>query len=828
MTVIDLDWMKDYVEADPSASPQSIASAFTRMGFEEEKLSPAISGPLVVGHVLQCEPEDHKGHTIHFCKIDIGEKVEEIVCGAPNIAEGSWVVAALPGAVLAAGFAILPQPKYGHTSNGMCCSFRELGLKGSRQDGIILLDDLGEAGKIRPGQDAIPLLGIEGWKLEVEITPNRGYALCYRGMAREYSCAGGGAFRDPAASPSLPPLPEMGEKEIEVAPGLSELYNFFAARAFGDELSKDPEDGVFHRLAMSDVMAKTAAGAAASFATLEIGCPVEALDASKISFPLEVRRASSGEKIKISGRDLECGGQIVLSQKEDRKIVSLLGLGSASGLEAGDGCQSALFFSYALQPSYASRLSQGLKVSTDLSYRFERGVDSLAASPALRRALSLLPSCSAQGAAAFAREWEERVVEVDPCRVERLLGEKISASSMKEKLEGAGCEVEEKGPLFSVRVPSWRYDLRLPVDLASEAGRLEGYGSIPAAAPRNRAMASSSPLRRAERKVQDALAYFGADEVMSYPFVGEKDFSLLSESPSDLKLMKIANPLYDSRPYLRTDLLSTLLFTAASNARRGIEGVKVFETGRVFISKGGAWFSEAVPRGERLSDEKLAAIELSLPDQPCHAAAVFSGKGFENNWQKERDALDYRDALEALNRIQERLGVKFEIRQGRPDSVPGFNPQVFHPGRSCGVYLAGDLCGIAGEVSPKAVKDLGLFDHTAAIELDLDKISSASLPPFRASSPSPFPSVKQDFSFEPAAGMSCADLEGFIRAGAGELLEDLELFDVYRAEGEAPSLTFSVSFRSKEKTLDPQEITKIRDSIISIAQAAGARLKGNC
>ena len=828
MSVIDLDWLKDYVQVDPSASAQRIASSFTRMGFEEEKLSPAILGPLVVGHVLECKIEEHKGHAIHFCRIDIGEKVEQIVCGAPNIAEGSWVVVALPGAVLAADFAILPQPKYGHTSNGMCCSFRELGLEGSSKDGIILLNDLAEAGKIRPGQDAIPLLGIKGWKLEVEITPNRGYALCYRGMAREYSCAEGGAFKDPAQDPSLPPLPEPGEEKIEVDPELCELYNFFAAKVSGEGLSKDPEDTIFHRLAMSDVMAKTAAGAAAAFATLEIGCPVEVLDASKISFPLEVRRASSGEKIEMFGRNLECGGQIVLSQKNDKKILSLLGLGSASGMEPEAGCQSALFFSYTLQPSYASRLSQGLKAASDFSYRFERGVDSLAASPALRRAMSLLPSCSVQGASAFQRDWQERVVEVDPERIQRLLGEKLSVASMKEKLEGAGCEVEEKGSHLSVRIPSWRYDLRLPVDIASEVGRLEGYGFIQAREPKNRAMASASSLQRAARKVQDALAYFGGDEVMSYPFVGEKDFALLSESPSELKLMKISNPLYDSRPYLRTDLLSTLLFTAASNVRRGIEGVKVFETGRVFLSKGGAWVSESVPRGEKLSDERLAAIELSLPYQPFHAAAVFSGKGFENNWQKERDLLDYRDSLEALNRIEARLGVKFEIRQGRPDPALGFNPQVFHPGRSCGVYLEGELCGIAGEISPKACKDLGLFDHTSALELDLDKISSAPLAPFRASSPSPFPSVKQDFSFEPAPGMSCRDLEGFIRAGAGELLEDLELFDVYRSEGEAPSLTFSVSFRSEKKTLDPQEITKIRDSIISIAQAAGARLKGNC
>ena len=828
MSVIDLDWMKDYVEVSPSASAQDIASTFTAMGFEEEKLSPAISGPLVVGHVLECEIEEHKGHTIHFCKIDIGEKVEEIVCGAPNIAKGSWVVAALPGAVLAAGFAILPQPKYGHTSNGMCCSFRELGLKGSSQDGIILLDDLGQEGKIRPGQDAIPLLGIKGWKLEVEITPNRGYALCYRGMAREYSCATGGAFKDPALDPGLPSLPAAGAEEIEVAPGLEELYNFFAVRALGGGLSKDPKDAVFCRLAMSDVMAKTAVRAAASFATLEIGCPVEALDASKISFPLEVRRGEAGEKIRISGRDLECAGKIVLSQKKDGKILSLLGLGSSSDLEAGEGCESALLFSYTLLPSYASRLSQGLKVSSDISYRFERGVDSRAAAPALRRALSLLPSCSFEGDARYEREWEEKVVALDPRRAEKLLGEKFPASDMKEKLEWAGCRVEEAGSLLSVKVPSWRYDLSLPVDLAAEAGRLKGYGSILAKAPQNPAMASSSPLKRAEDKVQDALAYFGADEVMSYPFVGEKDFALLSESASDLKLMKIANPPYDSRPYLRTDLLSTLLFTAASNVRRGLEGVKVFETGRVFLSKGEAWFSQPSPLGERLSDEKLAAIELSLPDQPCHAAAVFSGKGFENNWQKERDLLDYRDALEALNRIQERLGVKFEIRQGRPDPAPGFNPQIFHPGRSCALLLAGSLCGVAGEISPKAAGDLGLFEHTSALELDLDKISSLPVAPFRASSPSPFPSVKQDFSFEPAPGMSCGDLEGLIRAGAGDLLEDLELFDVYSEEGEAPSLTFSVSFRSKEKTLDSQEITKIRDSIISIAQAAGARLKGNC
>ena len=827
MSVIDLDWMKEYVEV-PNATPQAIASALTEMGFEEEKLSPAVTGPVVVGHVLECAPEIHKGHEIHFCKIDVGGKTEEVVCGAPNISKGSWVAVALPGAVLPGGFSILPQAKYGHTSNGMCCSFRELGQKGSSEDGIILLNDLGEKGEIRPGQDAISLLGLEGWKLEVEITPNRGYALSYRGIAREYHCACGGSYQDPAFNPSLPPLPSPKERKIEIGEGVEDLYCLFAAEACGEDLSKDPQDAVFKRLALSDVMTKTRAQAAASFATLEIGCPVEAMDAGKISFPLEIRRGKKGEKAKIGDQELECGGKIVLSQKEDGKILNLLGIGPVCGTEAGEGCGKALFLSYSLRPSYASMLSQGLKISTDSSYRLERGVDTRACSPALRRALSLLSGCAFEGLASFERPWRERILRVDPKEAEKLLGEKIQEETMKSRLEEAGCEVEPKEGCLFVKIPSWRYDLQDSRDVAGEIGRLVGYESIKASLPKNRAMAFSSPLKETVEKTQDALAYAGMNEVMSYPFVGEKDFALLKESAADLKLMKIANPLYDSKPFLRTDLLSTLLFTCASNVHRGLEGVKIFETGRVFFAGQGAWFSEETPRGERLSDEKLAKIEASLPNQPYHAAAVLSGRSFENNWQKERDLSDYRDILEVLNRLQERLRIKFEIRQPLPLSAPGFNPPLFHPGRSCGLYLEGRLAGLAGEIDPKINGNLGIFDHTCALELDLEAISSLPKAAFKASSPSPYPSVKQDFSFEAGKGLTCADLEECIRKGAGEALEDLELFDVYKKEGEPSSLTFSVRLRSKEKTLDSQDITKIRDSIISIAQAAGARLKGKC
>lgn len=823
MAVINLDWMKEYVQAQ-GESPQEIASALTKMGFEEEKISPALTGPLVVGRVLECLPEAHKGHEIHFCKIDVGEKVEEIVCGAPNISKGSWVVAALPGAVLPGGFRILPQPKYGHTSNGMCCSFRELGWGGSTRDGIILLDDLGRKGKIRPGQDAIELLKIKGWKLEVEITPNRGYALSYRGMAREYHCISKGAYKDPALDSLLPAFPPLEEGKVEIGEGVNDLCCLFALEARGEELGRDPEDGLFRRLALSEVITETQSQAAASFATLEIGCPVEAMDAEKISFPLEVRKGRVGEKAKIGGREIECAEKMVLCQKEDGRILNLLGIGPVDG-ESGKGCKDVLFISYSLRPSYASSLSQSLKVSTDSSYRLERGVDARACLPALKRVLSLLPLCSFKGIAFFERPWKERVVEIEAKKAEVLLGEKIREEEIGAALESAGCRVEAGGGKLFVKVPSWRYDLQESRDVAGEIGRLLGFDRIEPSLPKNRAMASFPPLKKLEDKIRDAFAYAGLNEVMSYPFVGEKDFALLEESRSDLKLMKIANPLYDSRPFMRTDLLSTLLFTGVSNARRGLESVKIFETGRVFLAGGKPWFSQKASGGERLSDEELDAIEASLPDQPFHAAAVLGGRSFENNWQKERDLLDYRDSLELLNRVSERLRLKFEIRQPLPSRARGFNAALFHPGRSCALYSSGKLVGVAGEISPRILKNLGLFEHSCAVEIDMDAIASLPCSPILASSPSSFPSVKQDFSFDTGEKMSCAELEECIRKGAGEALEGVELFDVYKEEG-ASSLTFSVRLRSKEKTLDLQDITKIRDNIISIAQAAGARLKG--
>lgn len=821
MAVIDLDWMKEYVHS-PEERAQETASALAKMGFEEERLCAALTGPLVVGHVLECIPETHKGHDIHFCRICVGEKTEEIVCGAPNISEGSWVVVALPGAVLAGGFTILPQPKYGHTSNGMCCSFRELGWKGSTQDGIILLNDLGDEGKIFPGQDAIELLNLKGWKLEVEITPNRGYALSYRGMAREYHCSCNAPYKDPALDPLLPPFPPLKEGRIEIGEELNDLYCFFAVLARGEELRSDPKDGLFRRLALSNVITETQAQAAASFATLEIGCPVEAVDAENVSFPLEVRKGKEGEKIKIGDRQVSCAGKMVLCQKEDGKILSLLGLGPER--MAGKGCKNVLFISYSLRPSYASMLSQSLKISTDSSYRLERGVDTKACLPALKRAISLLPRSSFEGLSFFERPWKEREIEIEAKRVERFLGEKIREEEIKEKLETAGCKVENEDGKLLVKIPSWRYDLQGEREVTGEIGRLMGFELIKPSSPKNQAMASYLPLKTLEREIQDTFAYTGLNEVMSYPFVGEKDFALLEEKKSDLKLMRIANPLYDSRPFMRTDLLSTLLFTCASNVRRGLESVKIFETGRVFLAKGKSWFSQKSAPGERLSDEKLAAIEASLPDQPLHAAAVIGGKSFENNWQGERCLSDYRDALELLNRLQERLRIRFEIRQPIPSSIQGFNISLFHPGRSCAVYSSEKPIGIVGEINPRILKNLGIFEHSCAMEIDLNALVALPKPIF-ASSPSLYPCVKQDFSFETGEKMSCAQLEELIRKGAGEYLESLELFDVYR-EGEASSLTFSVRLRSKEKTLNLQDITKIRDNIISIAQAAGARLKG--
>ena len=420
-------------------------------------------------------------------------------------------------------------------------------------------------------------------------------------------------------------------------------------------------------------------------------------------------------------------------------------------------------------------------------------------------------------------------------RPAELAGMPISAGAVRSRLEQVGCLVSanlvepevELAPgyqpaEFQVRPPSWRPDLTDPADLIEEVVRLEGYDKIPsvlAAAPPGRGWKAEQRLRR---QVSQALAYAGYTEVISYPFIAPSvhDAFGLPADAGRREALRLANPISDAEPELRTSLLPGLLANLSRNVGRGRRDLAVFEMGLVFLPTGSGARAPRPSVASRPSDEELAAIVATVPDQPHHLATALAGELDLPGWWGSGRTANWADAIESA-RIVARAGrLELEVRQA--EQAP------WHPGRCAQLLVSGQVIGTAGELHPRVIENLGLPPRTCAMELNLDAIA----PPAPAEAPqlSNLPPVLLDLALVVDQAVPAAAVLAAVRAGAGELLESVRLFDVYadpdRLGAGLKSLAFALKLRAPDRTLTLDEATAVRDAAVAHAGAVlGARLR---
>ena len=406
----------------------------------------------------------------------------------------------------------------------------------------------------------------------------------------------------------------------------------------------------------------------------------------------------------------------------------------------------------------------------------------------------------------------------------------MDVNRISDILTDVGCRVAGGGNgEFSVSAPTWRPDLNEPCDLVEEVARLVGYDEIPVTVPPApvKGAVGLTPDQRRQRWVADTLAEYGMVESLSYPFVGDEDFKAFSYDPAVIKpvSVEIANPLAGDRPYLRRDVLPTLATTVQRNLRRGLEGIRLYEIGHVYLWDPNAPAIPALPGGVRPSDEQLAALDAGLPDQPLHVAGLLTGNAVDSGWLGDRRAVDWSDAVEAVRRVCDRLGARYELRQPAAQDVPA----QWHPGRAAQIVAGEQVVGMVGELHPRVNEALGLPAHSAAFELNLTALfGTLDGKPVQAKPIATFPPVKQDLAFTVDQSVTAAQLEAVVREAAGANLESIELFDVFTGEqvGEGKkSLAFAVTFRSPSKTLSAEDSEAIRKAIVDKAEAIGAQLR---
>ena len=869
-----VSWLRELVEGAPVATGHEIAAALVRLGLEEEDLHGGdIVGPLVVGRVLDIVDEPQKnGKPIRWCQVDVGQNGQRltegtpqgVVCGATNFAVDDLVVVVLPGAVLPGGNAIGARKTYGHLSNGMICSAAELGLSSgpAAAAGIVVLQSfLGEhdAAKLTPGDDAIELLGLADEVVEVTVTPDRGYCLSMRGIAREYAHATGGTFRDPAAIGSA--ATNTSGYAVRLADdtplnGRAGCDRYVARVVRGVNASGAAPPWMAKRLTQMGMRPISLAVDVTNYVMLLLGQPLHAFDVATLQGPIVVRRAQTGETLKtLDDVVRKLYSEDLLITDGGTTVLAIAGVMGGATSEVGASTTDVLIEAAHFDPTSVARSSRRHRLTTEASRRFERGVDpditAVAAQVAVDLLVELGGGVAERGVTDVDQQPARARIDLDPGLAARLVGLPYSCEQVSATLREIGCDVREPDSVsragtaaaaatatatataatatasatefsvlsvLSVLPPSWRPDLAAGPDFVEEVVRLRGYDQIPSVLPQASSGRGLTHGQRVRRILANTLAQQGFVEVLTYPFVSAQshdDLGLGLDDPRRITV-RIANPLSEEAPLMRTSVLSTMVESLRRNVSRGQRDAAVFELGLVTRPTAERPIAPVPGTQTRPDELTLGQIRAAVPPQPRRVAFAMAGDADPAGWWGPGRPVDWTDLVGAARAVVSALTVP--VVAIADDHAP------WHPGRCARLELAdGTLVGHAGELHPKVVAALGLPSRTCAAELDVDVITAASDVRVQACELSTYPVAQSDVALVVEEHVGAAALELALRQGAGEMLESVSLLDIYRGDQVGPgskSLAYRLVFRAPGRTLTTKEVNGLRDRAITAAAAA--------
>ena len=800
---VPLSWLRPMVPG-LTATADEIGTALVRAGLEVEHVEHVgrdVTG-VVTGRVLDVELLEEFAKPIRFCHVDVGSRVHEVVCGATNVAAGDVVPFALPGALLPGGFAIATRRTYGRTSDGMICSAAELGLAESSA-GILVLP----VGTV-VGVDVAELLELRDEVLDIAVTPDRGYALSVRGVAREVATA----FGLQLADPGLRPVPAVAADGPAVRVDDPACDRYVARVVTGLDSSVASPTWLQRRLVLAGMRPISLAVDVTNAVMLELGQPLHAFDRDRLQGTVVVRRAEAGEHLRtLDGQDRALDpGDLVIA--DDAGAAALAGVMGGERTEVTAATTSLLLESAHFAPVSVTRTARRHRLPSEASRRYERGVDPDLAAAAADLAVRLLVELGGATAgpvtdvdARAARPALRLPVDLPG----RVAGRPYPPGVVRQRLEQVGCTVEGDAVLL-VTPPAWRPDLTGSAELVEEVVRLEGYDTVPVllpSAPAGRGLTGPQRLRRTASR---ALAAAGLVEVVTPPFVAEQVVEVLGLAAHDAP--RLLNPLSENEALLRPSLLPGLLVALQRNTGRGLHDVALYETGSVFRGRG-APVPEVPKTTQRPTEEQLAGLDAALPVQPRLVGVVLSGP-----------RAGVGRTVEVLLAVARALRVDLEVRRG--SELP------FHPGRSALLLLSGEVVGTAGELHPRVIADLGLPVRTCGGELDLDRLVAASdaRGPVEAPAVSGYPPSSVDVALVVADDVLAGDVERTLRQAAGPLLEEVRLFDVYTGPQVGAghrSLAYGLRFRAPDRTLTDVEVLTARDLAVAAAgERHGAVLRG--
>jgi phenylalanyl-tRNA synthetase beta chain len=785
-------WLRGWVS--PQVSRDELVARLSMAGLEVDSVTPVageFSG-VVVGEVLSTEqhPDADK---LRVCQVSDGSETFQVVCGAPNVRPGLKIPFAKIGAALPGDFKIKKAKLRGVESNGMLCSQAELQV-GEGNDGLM---ELPAAASV--GEDLRIYLKLDDASIEVDLTPNRGDCLSLAGLAREV----GALYGIPVTRPAIESVAAVNDERRTVdvlAPAACPRYLGRVIRNV--DLSRPTPLWMVERLRRADVRSIDAAVDITNYVMLELGQPLHAFDLAHIQGGIRVRMAEEGEKlVLLDGQEVTLRADTLVIADHGRAlaIAGVMG-GEGSGVTAQTTdifLESAFFDQIAVA---GKARSYGLH--TDASHRYERGVDWRLARSALERATGLLLEIVGGEPGPITESVsEEHLPAVAPVtlraeRVSQMLGMDMAPAEIESLLSGLGLDVSAQGAgVWTVGVPSHRFDISLEVDLIEELARLYGYNRLPVRYPQARLAPQAKAEARSELPaLRRLLVARGYQEAITYSFIDPKWFELFNPGVQPLLL---ANPISSDMAAMRSSLWPGLVKALQHNLNRQQDRVRLFESGLRFIG------------------------QLEGLKQEAMLAGVVCGSRLPEGWAQGRDTVDFFDVkadVEAVLGFAGALGV-FSF-------VPGQHPAL-HPGQTARIERDGKEVGYLGALHPELVKQLGLDRPVFVFELVLAEVAEGRLPTF--SELSRFPEVRRDLALIADREVPSAAVLDVIRENAGEWLTDLRLFDVYQGKGIDPhrkSLAVGLTWQHPSRTLNDDEVNSTTQAILtSLEQRLNATLR---
>ena len=800
---VSLNWLKEYV--DISLSVDDLAEHLTMSGLEVEAKEPLGRSleEVVAARVLSVKAHP-KADTLWLCDVEAGRGVTQVVCGAPNLRVGMMTPMALPGTKLPGGVEVKESRIRGEASVGMLLAEDEMGLT-EDHTGVMVLPE-----SLSPGDSVVQGLTLEDWALEIGITPNRPDCACVIGIAREIAALTKGKLRKPEIRF------KESDRRIEALTSVTlddpkGCPRYAAGMVCGFELKLSPF-WMRYRLHVSGIRGISNVVDVTNYVLLEMGQPLHAFDYDRLKENrIVVRKAREAEVFTTLDGKTHTMNQDNLMICDGQRPVALAGVMGGLNSEIFSESKNVLIESAFFDPVTIRRSSKRLGLSTEASYRFERGVDIDGAVAALRRAMMLISELAGgeviQGIIDnYPAPRKLREIELRIDKTNRFLGTELSRETVAGYLKALEMEVQPAGEnILRVKAPSFRVDLTRDWDLTEEVARLEGYDKIPVTVP---------PIRPSDEKeswevstgdrVREIMVGLGFSEVISYSFISPDSADFLgAEKDSPLRgFVTLLNPLSVDQSVMRTSLMPGLLAAAKTNLSYGEKDLKLFEWGRVFIRKD--------------SDE--------LPEERLSLTGLIMGLANPKEWYREERPSDFHDAKGAAEALLKALGLRdLVFKKGR-------TPPWYLKEASSAILLGDQTLGALGQVSPEVLRRFDV-DATAVLVFEIDAtVLIEKVTGDRAFEPlTKFPAVYRDLSIIAKRSVESARIQEIILREGRELVESVALFDLFEGGKIDPlekALAFRICYRSRETTLDGKDINKLHESIVErIGKETGARLR---